>query len=212
MEKKRDTGRKLEKRREREDLLSTQRNTTDHEEEAITSYKTPANSSRDINGFDVCLLHLLLGHCHSEHPILHSSFHLIYSGVLWQPESPKELTAAPLNAVPLVVLLFLLSAPLSAYLQDPSFFQLHLHLFLLQTWKVRFEDMSFWGFLPVYTGVGQCRCLTSQVGACESTWEVLERVPNVKREGIEDVGSSAEEAGNERHLESIDCRKENGTD
>ncbi|KAJ8639055.1 hypothetical protein MRB53_015749 [Persea americana] len=56
-------------------------------------------------------------------------------------------------------------------------------------------------FLPVYMGVGECRCFITQVEPCKSTaveWEALEWVPNVKREGIEDVGSSAEEAGDER--------------
>ncbi|XXG61720.1 hypothetical protein AAC387_Pa05g0259 [Persea americana] len=146
------------------------------------------------------LLNMLLGHSYSDYSILHASFGLIHLGILRQPELPQEFAAAPLKPVPLIVLLFFLSASLSAYLQDPPFFEFDFHIFLLQTWKVSFEDMSFWGLLPVYPGIGRSGCLPVHVGIGKCIvieWESLEGIPNVKREG---VGSLAEDAGNNRHL------------
>ncbi|RWR97320.1 hypothetical protein CKAN_02674800 [Cinnamomum micranthum f. kanehirae] len=178
--------------------------------------KTPANSRRDINGFDVWLLHLLLRHCNSEHPILHSSFHLIHFGVLWQPESPKELAAAPLNAVPLAFFsscslllspLICRTLPSSSSTFTSSFFRPGRSA--LNTWA---SGVSFQSIRALANADVSLRRLglVSPLLLNGKSWNGSQ----MSREGIEDVGPLAEEAGNERHLESssIDCRKENGTD
>ncbi|CAI0474900.1 unnamed protein product, partial [Linum tenue] len=65
--------------------------------------------------------------------------------------------------VPLVVLLFLLFAPLPADLQDPTIFNFHFHLFLLHTGKIGVEDVSLGRLFPVDPGIGKCRGFTGQI-------------------------------------------------
>ncbi|RWR81569.1 Alpha crystallin/Hsp20 domain-containing protein [Cinnamomum micranthum f. kanehirae] len=106
--------------------------------------------ANDLNSFDLgVLLHFLFWHSNSKHPIFHTSLDLANLRILGQSEPSKELSSAPLNAMPLVRLLLLLFASLSAYLKNSSFFHLHLHFFFLDTRKISFEDMGFWGFLPI---------------------------------------------------------------
>ncbi|KDO69255.1 hypothetical protein CISIN_1g032737mg [Citrus sinensis] len=113
-----------------------------------------STSARNVNSLNLRLLNILFRDSDSKHTVLHASSDLIHLGILRQPEPPHELATAPLNTVPLVVLLLLLSAPLSAYLQNPSIFNLHLHLFLLQPRKISLKHMSFWGLFPVNSCVG----------------------------------------------------------
>ncbi|CAL5386843.1 unnamed protein product [Camellia sinensis] len=139
---------------------------------------------------------------HYEHPILHASLDLIHLGIPWQPESPEELPAAPLHAVPHLIILLLLFAPLPAYLENSSPFHFDLHLFILYAWKVSFEYMSFWGLLPVNLHCGELRSFASrgwEVGEGRGE-EAIEGVPNILREWNGDIGLSvAKETWNERH-------------
>ncbi|KAK6926954.1 hypothetical protein RJ641_008673 [Dillenia turbinata] len=116
---------------------------------AVTNFRNP---------YDKGIIHnikeFLTSH-DSEHTILHFGHHLIHLGILRKAEAAEELTAAALNAVPPVILLLLLFAPLSTDLENPSFFNLHLHFFLLQSRKISLEDMSFGCFLPINASVDE---------------------------------------------------------
>ncbi|CAN1816259.1 hypothetical protein LINPERHAP1_LOCUS27714, partial [Linum perenne] len=159
------------------------------------------------------LLLLCLRNSNSQHTILHPSLHLIHLRILRQPEPPHELPAAPLHPVPLIVLLLLLFTPLSANLQYPPFFHLHLHFFLLQPRHIRFKHMSLRSLFPVDPRVHKRRCLTRRCGqlvrdcgeGSAGSEEVFEGVPNVEGEWIEDVAPAvAEDARNQRH--DLACR------
>lgn len=156
--------------------------------------------SSDLNGFHIGLLHLLLRNSHSEHAVFHRSLDLIDFGVFRQPEAAEEAAAAAFHAVPLLVLVLLLLRPLSAYLKHPSLLDLHLHLFLLQPWKIRFEHVRLRSLLPVDARVGDRRSLVRDLGARKGEGG-FKWVPDVKGEGVEDIGPSpcAEETWNERH-------------
>ncbi|PPR85712.1 hypothetical protein GOBAR_AA34978 [Gossypium barbadense] len=54
--------------------------------------------------------------------IFHASLNLIHLSILGQPERPQQLPTAPLNVVPLVLLLLVLLASLPTYLNNPPFF------------------------------------------------------------------------------------------
>ncbi|KAK2966426.1 hypothetical protein RJ640_025974 [Escallonia rubra] len=110
------------------------------------------DEARNVDGFNNRLLHLLLGNSDSQHSILHGGLHLIHLRILRQPEPAEEPPAAPLHAVPPVLLLFMLLLPLPAYLQHPPFLDLHLHLLLLQPRQVRLEHVRLRGLLPVDGG------------------------------------------------------------
>ncbi|KAI8016714.1 hypothetical protein LOK49_LG05G01228 [Camellia lanceoleosa] len=99
---------------------------------------------------------------HYEHPILHASLDLIHLGIPWQPESPEELLATPIHAVPLLILLLLLFAPLPAYLENSSPFHFDLHLFILYAWK---DSVALSSSLcsslvedAIVLAFAQCRC------------------------------------------------------
>ncbi|RWR89218.1 Alpha crystallin/Hsp20 domain-containing protein [Cinnamomum micranthum f. kanehirae] len=124
--------------------------------------KCEGQGKGDFNGFGGRLFHLFLGNDDSKHPVLHSCLHLIHLRVLWKPESPQELAPAPLHLMPLVGLLFLLLALLSANLKDSSFLNLHLHLLFLHPWKIRLDNMGFWSLLPVDSNVCELRSLISR--------------------------------------------------
>ncbi|MQM21358.1 hypothetical protein Taro_054398 [Colocasia esculenta] len=135
-----------------------------------------------------------------------SGLHLIYLGVLGQPEPPHEAPPAPLHPVPGICLLLLFLAPLTADLEDPAVLHLHLHLFFVNPGEVGLEDVGFGCLLPVDAGGGESRGL--RVPAPErSQWEgavvegeALEGVPDVQREGVVDAGPSvAEEGWDQRH-------------
>ncbi|KAJ9548310.1 hypothetical protein OSB04_020853 [Centaurea solstitialis] len=126
-------------------------------------------------------LHLLLWYSNRKHSVLHRSLHLVQFRIFRQSEPPRELPAASFHPVPCIVLIFLLNVPLSADLQDPVVFNLHLHFFFFDPWKIGLEYVGFRGFLPIHT------------------------VPDVQTKWIEDVASSAaEEAWNDRHFLSFD--------
>ncbi|KAL2554155.1 Uncharacterized protein Fot_07774 [Forsythia ovata] len=87
----------------------------------------------------------------------------LYKGILQYrniKEPVKELATAPLHAMPLIVLLLLLFAPLSTYLKHSAFFNIHLNLFLLQPEKINFENVGLWSFFLVYASIGECRSFT----------------------------------------------------
>ncbi|CAL9040340.1 unnamed protein product [Musa banksii] len=124
------------------------------------------SSARDLDGLHLrLLLRLLLGHRHGQDTVLHGRLHLIHLGILWQPESPQELAAAPLHAMPLVALLLLLLAPLAADLENPAFLHLHLHLLLLRPRQVGLEDVSLRRLLPVDACVSEGGCVAHEAGA-----------------------------------------------
>jgi len=62
----------------------------------------------NLDGLDLGLLDLLLGHGDGEHAVLHGGLDLLRLGVLRQPEPAQELAAAAFHPVPPVVLLLLL--------------------------------------------------------------------------------------------------------
>ena len=172
-----------------------------------STYIYVACLASDLDGFRIGLLHLLLRNRNSEHPILHGGLHLLHFRILRQPEPAEEPPAASLHAVPRVPFVLLLPAPLTTYLQHPPFLDLHLHLLLLQPRQVRFEHVSLRCLLPIDARVRNRRRLVSELrsgtGECGAGGEreVLERVPYVEGERVEDVGPSpcAEDAWSQRH-------------
>ncbi|QHN91667.1 17.3 kDa class I heat shock protein [Arachis hypogaea] len=89
---------------------------------------------------------------YGQHAILHSCPDLIHISILGQPEPPNELARTSLHAVPPVILLLLLPAPLTTYLQHPPVLNLHLHFFLLQPRKIHIEHVRLRSLLPVHPG------------------------------------------------------------
>lgn len=159
------------------------------------------SSAADLDGLDVGLLNFLLGDSHSEDAVLHGGLDLVNLGVLRQPEPPEELAAAPLHAVPLVVLLLLLLVPLAADLKDPAFLHLHFHLLLLHPGEVGLEDVGIGRLFPVDAGVGEGGGFAREAGARLAQGakgvegEALEGVENVEREGIKDVAAPHDRHG-----------------
>ena len=91
------------------------------------------------------------------------------------------------------------------FFASPTFLYLHLDFLFLQPWKISLENMSLGGLFPVYAGVGKCRCFAGELwswGRYAGEGKVLERVPDVKRERIKDVTSSATKEGarDDRHF------------
>ncbi|MFS8012888.1 hypothetical protein Hanom_Chr14g01326311 [Helianthus anomalus] len=119
-----------------------------------------SNLSRNINSLHRGLFHFRLRHRHRQYTVLHRRLHLIHFRILRQPKPPQKLPRAPLHPMPLIILLLIFSAPLSAYLQHSTFFNLHLHLLLLQPRQVCLEDVSLWCLLPVDSGIGYGCCFT----------------------------------------------------
>lgn len=116
----------------------------------------PFSLARDVNVLDLRFLLLLLRNSYSKHSILHTGLNLIHLRILWQPELAEELPDAPLDTVPLVILVLLLFASLSTNLENSAFFHLYFHFFFLKSRKVSFENMSFWGLLPINPCVDKC--------------------------------------------------------
>ncbi|CAN1284584.1 hypothetical protein LINPERPRIM_LOCUS18661 [Linum perenne] len=110
-------------------------------------------STRDLNRLDIGFLNLFLWNTYGQHTILHRRLDLIHFSILRQPEPPHELAAAAFNPVPPLVLIFLLSVPISADLEDPVIFNFNFYLFFCEAWKVGLEHVSFWGLFPVYAGI-----------------------------------------------------------
>ncbi|KAK3409921.1 hypothetical protein EUGRSUZ_J01986 [Eucalyptus grandis] len=171
-----------------------------------TTKKLNLNLTRDVNGLDRRLLLLHLGNSDGEHPVLHRGLHPIHLRILGQPKPPHELPAASLHPVPRVVLVFLLHIPLAAYLEHPIVFDLHLDFLFLEPGEIRLEHVGFWGLLPVDPCVGKSGVLPEGLreirGGEGGGWEreVLEGVPEVERERVEDVAApAAEPAWDERH-------------
>ncbi|KAK2966430.1 hypothetical protein RJ640_025978 [Escallonia rubra] len=144
-----------------------------------------------VENWKMALLHVL-GNSDSQHAVLHGSLHLIHLRVIRQPEAAEEPAAAPLHAVPPVVLLFLLPVPLPADLEDPPFLHLHLHFLLLQPRQVRLEHVRLRCLLPVDPRVGHRRRVAGEFPArgregAAGVREVLKGIPDIKRKGVEDV-------------------------
>ena len=117
-----------------------------------------------------------------------------------KPKLPQELAAATLHSMPRLFLLFLLHFPLSAYLEHSVIFNFDLYFLFLKPRKISFEHMRFWGLLPIHAGINQIRSFSWKLRFIWE-WEVLKRVPNLKREWVQDVGSAAtKEAWNQWHL------------
>jgi hypothetical protein len=161
----------------------------------------------DLDGLDLGLLDLLLGHGDGEHAVLHGRLDLLRLGVLRQPEPAHELPAAALHPVPLVVLLLLLLAPLAADLEHVAVLDLHLHLLLLETRDVGLEHVGLRGLLPVDARAGECRGVgvggnarEEAAAAAGAEGEALEGVPEVEGEGVEHVA-----AADQRHCRSVGC-------
>lgn len=111
-------------------------------------------SSGDLDGLDLRFGFRRFRRSNSEYAVLHGRLHLIQHDVLRQPESPEELAAASLHSMPFTILLLALSAPLSTYFEHLSFFELHFHLFLVESRKVGLEDVGISRLLPVDPSVG----------------------------------------------------------
>ncbi|KAF3783237.1 hypothetical protein EJ110_NYTH18567 [Nymphaea thermarum] len=145
-------------------------------------------STRDLDGLDLWFWLRCFRHSYSKYPVLHGRLHLIEHHVLRQPESAEELAAASLHSVPLFILLLALSAPLPAYFEHVSFFELHLHLFLLQSREVGLEDVGFGRLLPVDLGVGDCGGVTRESlqrrGGNRVAEETIKGIPDLHGEGI----------------------------
>ncbi|KAK6935887.1 hypothetical protein RJ641_032917 [Dillenia turbinata] len=142
---------------------------------------TSVSSTRDINRLDLRLLLFLLWNSDGEHAILHASLHVIHLGILRKAEAAEELTTAALDAMPRVSLLLLLSALLSTDLENPSFFNLHLHFFLLESRKISLEDVSFGCFPPINASVDERGGLArrGRHGGESVGEEAIERIPYV---------------------------------
>ncbi|KAF3772077.1 hypothetical protein EJ110_NYTH58817 [Nymphaea thermarum] len=150
-------------------------------------------SAGDLDRLDFRLLDLLLGHGHGEDAVLHRCPHLIHLSVLRQPEPAEELALATLDAVPAIVLLLDLLAPLAADLKDAALLDLHLHLLLLDARKVGLKDVGFGRLLPIDLSVGECRGLTAaeeRTGIGNGAREALEGIPDIERERIEVIAAS----------------------
>ncbi|ONK63304.1 uncharacterized protein A4U43_C07F13590 [Asparagus officinalis] len=104
-----------------------------------------------------------------------------------KPEPPQELAAAPLDSMPLVILLLLLLAPLSADLQNSSFLHLNLHLFLLHPRKIGLEDVSLRRLFPVDAGVRKGRGLAESAAGTRTISERARRVERPALKGIPDI-------------------------
>ncbi|KAG6397006.1 hypothetical protein SASPL_143167 [Salvia splendens] len=115
-------------------------------------------SARDINSFDL----RLLGHGHGQHPILHTRLNLISLSVLREAEAPEELARAPLDAVPGVILLLLLTAALAADLEDIPFLHLYLDLLLPEAGHVGLEHVGLRCLLPVHASRSELRRLVAK--------------------------------------------------
>jgi hypothetical protein len=155
----------------------------------------------DLNGLDFRLLDILLGHSDGEHAVLHGCLDLLRLGILRQPEPAKELAAAALHPVPLVVLRLLLLVALAADLEDVAVLDLHLHFLLLQPWDIGLEHVRLRNFLPVDARAGEGRYLGVRRGAREEAaaagaeGEALEGVPEVEGEGVEHVAAADQRHG-----------------
>ncbi|KAF4374285.1 hypothetical protein F8388_002183 [Cannabis sativa] len=162
----------------------------------------------DLNRFDIRLLHFLLGNSDSQHSILHCSLHLIHLRILRQPEPPEELPAAAFHPVPRVILVFLLHIPLSADLQHSALLDLHLHLLLLKPWYIGLEHVSLRSFFPIDSSVNHGRSFLRDIR--DRKREVLERIPHVHREWVQNVApSTTEQAWNHRHFSFVYRNLEN---
>ncbi|KAL4587676.1 hypothetical protein LXL04_000549 [Taraxacum kok-saghyz] len=126
-------------------------------ERQVTGVRDVPQSSKDLNGLDIRLLHFFLGHGNREHSVFHGCFHLIHLSILRQPEPSGELPAAAFDSMPCIVFIFFLHISLATDLKDPVVFNLHLDFFFLDPRKIGLEHMGFWGFLPIHTGVCQRR-------------------------------------------------------
>ncbi|KAL8051243.1 hypothetical protein ABFX02_06G135000 [Erythranthe guttata] len=120
--------------------------------------------TRDGNGLDLRFFHLLFWHGDSQHPILHRRLHLLQICILRQPESADELAGAPLDTVPLVILLLFLLASLSADLKNIPVFNLNLHFFLLQPGNIHLEQVCLRRLFPVDPSVCHRGCFSSGGG------------------------------------------------
>ena len=109
----------------------------------------------NLNRLHIRLLNLHLRNTNSKHSILHPRFHLIHLSILRQPKPSEKTTLASLNAMPGIILVFLLNFPLSTYLQNTILFDLNFHFLLLHTGKIGLEDVCFRCFLPVNACVGE---------------------------------------------------------
>jgi hypothetical protein len=161
---------------------------------ANTKAKAPSHVlkqklTRYLNRFDLRLLDLLLWHGDGQHAILHGSLDLLHLGILWEPEPPQELPAAALNTVPRVILLLVFSGALTAYLKDVALFHLDLDLLFLDSWKIGLEHMGFRGFFPVDASRGKGGGVRreGEGGGGAGEGETFEWVPQVEREGVEEV-------------------------
>ncbi|KAF2294444.1 hypothetical protein GH714_011448 [Hevea brasiliensis] len=116
---------------------------------------------------------------------------------------PGKLSTTAFQAMPSIILIFLLHMPLSANLQHLMIFNLNLHLFFSKARKISLEDMGCWGFLPVDAGANKSRIFRREERRRRSRgreWEVLEGVPNVKGERIKDVAPSVAKERSEQHF------------
>ncbi|KAL0359238.1 UNVERIFIED_CONTAM: hypothetical protein Sangu_0773200 [Sesamum angustifolium] len=158
--------------------------------------------TRDVNGFNLCLLHLLLGHRDRQHPILHCRLYLIQLDILWQPEAAEELAAAPLHPVPFVVLLScsLLLSPLICRILPSSTSTLTSSFFNPGTSTL---NMGLRRLFPVDAGVGDgggFSCGGGEIGDGGGEREALKGIPDIQRNWIEDVAPAVtKEAWNQRH-------------
>ncbi|CAL9188210.1 unnamed protein product [Musa hybrid cultivar] len=112
------------------------------------------HSTGDIDRLNIGQHHSLLGDGDGEDAVLHGGFHLLDFGVLRQAEPPKELAAAPLDAVPGIGLLLAFLVPLAADLEDAAVLHLHLDLLLPQSGQIGCKHVGLGGLLPVDTGGG----------------------------------------------------------